>query len=109
MSDAAVPVILDTDIGDDIDDTWALAMMLRSPYLDVRLFTGDAGKAVYRSKLIAKMLTIAGRTDVPVGLGIDDMPEGGRAQMPWIEDYNLDDYPGEICADGVDAMIRTWL
>jgi len=23
-----IPVILDTDIGDDIDDTWALALLL---------------------------------------------------------------------------------
>ncbi|NLF17307.1 MAG: nucleoside hydrolase, partial [Lentisphaerae bacterium] len=28
-----LPVILDTDIGDDIDDTWALAMLLRCPQL----------------------------------------------------------------------------
>ena len=27
----ARPLILDTDIGDDIDDTWALAYLLRSP------------------------------------------------------------------------------
>ena len=26
-----VPVIVDTDIGDDIDDTWALAYLLASP------------------------------------------------------------------------------
>ena len=32
-----VPVILDTDIGGDIDDTWALAMLLKSPELDLKL------------------------------------------------------------------------
>ena len=32
-----IPVILDTDIGDDIDDTWALALLLRCPELDPRL------------------------------------------------------------------------
>ena len=26
-----VPAILDTDIGDDIDDTWALGLLLKSP------------------------------------------------------------------------------
>ena len=26
-----IPVILDTDIGDDIDDTWALALLVKSP------------------------------------------------------------------------------
>ena len=32
-----VPVILDTDIGFDVDDVWALAFMLRCPELDVKL------------------------------------------------------------------------
>ena len=32
----AVPVIFDTDIGDDIDDALALALALQSPELDVR-------------------------------------------------------------------------
>ena len=36
-----IPVILDTDIGSDIDDTWALAMMLKSPELDVKLIVTD--------------------------------------------------------------------
>ncbi len=32
-----MPVILDTDIGDDIDDTWALGLLLKSPELDLKL------------------------------------------------------------------------
>ena len=36
-----IPVILDTDIGDDIDDTWALGFLLRSPEFDVKLVVGD--------------------------------------------------------------------
>ena len=32
-----IPVILDTDLGDDIDDTWVLAMLLASPQVDVKL------------------------------------------------------------------------
>ena len=32
---AKLPVILDSDIGDDIDDTWALGLLLRSPELEV--------------------------------------------------------------------------
>ncbi|HSD27210.1 MAG TPA: nucleoside hydrolase, partial [Vicinamibacteria bacterium] len=32
-----IPVILDTDIGDDIDDTWALVLALKSPEIDLRL------------------------------------------------------------------------
>jgi inosine-uridine nucleoside N-ribohydrolase len=43
LTDRSIPVILDTDIGGDIDDTWALAMMLRSPELDVKLVVTDTG------------------------------------------------------------------
>ena len=31
---AKIPVILDTDIGGDIDDTWALVMLLGCPGLE---------------------------------------------------------------------------
>jgi hypothetical protein len=34
-----IPVIFDTDICDDIDDTWALALLLQSPEFDVKLIT----------------------------------------------------------------------
>src|SRR5512137_889362 len=66
-----VPVILDTDIGDDIDDTWALALVLKSPELDLKLAVGDYGKPQYRARLLARFLQTAGRTDVPVGVGLD--------------------------------------
>ena len=32
-----IPVILNTDIGGDIDDSWALSFLLRSPELDTKL------------------------------------------------------------------------
>ena len=60
-----LPVILDTDIGDDMDNTWALVMLLKSPQFDVKLITTTCGKSVYRAKIIAKLLTVAGRTDIP--------------------------------------------
>ena len=41
-----IPVIFDTDIGGDIDDTWALAYLLRSPELDLKLLVTDHGVAV---------------------------------------------------------------
>jgi inosine-uridine nucleoside N-ribohydrolase len=103
---AKIPVILDTDIGDDIDDTWALVLLLKSPQLDVKLVTTTFGKAEYRAKIIAKLLTAAGRTDIPVGLG-----EGGHGgtggQQAWVQDYRLSDYPGKIRDDGVTAIIET--
>jgi inosine-uridine nucleoside N-ribohydrolase len=100
-----IPVILDTDIGTDIDDTWALALLLKSPELDVKLVVGDHGKNLYRARLLAKFLQTAGRSDVPVGIGADVNVQGDGAQAEWVKDYNLNAYPGRVHADGVRAMI----
>lgn len=101
-----IPVILDTDIGDDIDDTWALTLLLKLPQLDVRLVVGDNDNALYRAKLIAKLLETAGRTEIPVGvgLGVEDRP--GR-QSRFIADYDLKRYPGKVHQDGVQAIVET--
>lgn len=100
-----IPVILDTDIGDDIDDTWALGFLLKCPELDLKLVVGDHGKTIYRARLLAKFLEAAGRTDVPIGLGADVNAAGGGPQSPWIADYDLNRYPGRVYPDGVRAMI----
>jgi inosine-uridine nucleoside N-ribohydrolase len=103
---AKLPVIFDTDIGDDIDDTWALVMLLKSPELDVKLVVGDHGTSLYRAKLLAKLLETAGRTDIPVGIGAGKRSGAGRQQQ-WVKDYDLDSYPGKVHTDGVGAMIDT--
>jgi inosine-uridine nucleoside N-ribohydrolase len=102
-------VILDTDIGDDIDDTWALGLLLKSPELDLELVVGDYGKCQYRAKLLAKFLQTAGRTDVGVGVGLDIDPRGEGGQAAWVKDYDLAKYPGTVHRDGVQALIDTIL
>ena len=101
-----IPVILDTDIGDDIDDTWALALILKSPELDLKLAVGDNGNAIYRAKLLAKFLTVAGRSDVGVGVGLRIEGKGG-GQAKWVEGYDLKSYAGKVHDDGVQAIIDT--
>lgn len=101
----SIPVIYDSDIGDDIDDTWALGLLLNCPELDLKLVVGDQGKAEYRAKLFAKMLQTAGRTDVPVGIGLDANTKGTGGQAEWVKDYDLKSYPGTIYPDGVQAII----
>jgi inosine-uridine nucleoside N-ribohydrolase len=100
----AVPVILDTDIGDDIDDTWALALLLRSPELDLKLVVTDYGDTVYRARLVAKLLQAAGRTDVPIGVGVRQWEKDGP-QAEWIRGYSLARYPGHVHEDGVEALV----
>jgi inosine-uridine nucleoside N-ribohydrolase len=103
-SAAGLPVVFDTDIGDDIDDTWALALLLKSPEIDLKLVTTTCGKAEYRARIIARLLTIADRTDVPVGLGAGGLTgEGG--QQPWVKEYSLASYRGKVHQDGVQALI----
>lgn len=105
-SPAPMPVIFDTDIGDDIDDTWALVMLLKSPQFDLKLVTTTTGKAEYRAKLVARLLALAGRTDVPVGLGAGGR-DGGGGQQAWVKDYKLSDYAGQVHQDGVKALLDT--
>jgi inosine-uridine nucleoside N-ribohydrolase len=102
------PVVLDTDIGSDIDDTWALAALLGSPELDVKLVLTSSGDVRYRAQVAARLLHTAGRSDIPVGLGQhhEYFPDHRRHQGPWVEKYGLGDFPGEVKEDGVDALIE---
>lgn len=101
-----IPVILDTDIGTDIDDTWALAMLLNSPELDLKLVVTETGDTEVRARIVAKMLEIGGRPDVPVGIGLrtEDLP---IHHAGWVEGYHLRSYPGPVSDDGVGALIDT--
>lgn len=102
------PVVFHTDIGTDIDDTWALAYLLRCPELELKLVLVDTGDTRYRAKVAAKLLEAAGRKDVPIALGVaGPMGEPERTQAPWVADYDLAKYPGALIEDGVEALIRT--
>ena len=102
-----IPVVLDTDIGTDIDDTYAVAFLLNCPELDLKLITAATDNTVYRARLLAKLLDLAGRTEIPIGVGIN--PTGDTRdgfQAPFAAGYALTDYPGRVHHDGVDALIR---
>lgn len=102
---AKIPVILDTDIGGDIDDAWALALILKSPELDLKMVLTDTGNPLFRGAVAAKYLEAAGRTDVPIGLGVYEN-DGTGPQEPWLGDYQLSDYAGQVYEDGVGALIE---
>ena len=63
-------VILDTDIGDDIDDAFALALILRSPELHVLGIQTAFGDTELRAQLVDRYLAAVGRTDIPVLAGV---------------------------------------
>ncbi len=69
VPDRKVPILLDTDIGDDIDDALALALILQSPEIDLRGITTVAGDAHTRALIACRLLEAVGREDVPVAAG----------------------------------------
>lgn len=101
-----IPLILDTDIGDDLDDTWALMMLLRMPGVDIRLISTDFGNTRYRTRLLAKLLMETGKAHIPIGMGLEPGDKPGN-QSDWLGDFQLNKYPGRVHEDGVDAIIQT--
>ena len=83
---ARIPVILDTDIGGDIDDAWALAFVIQSPDLELLGVTISDGNTPARAPIACKMLHVAGRNGVPVAVGrkTTNDPE---YQFTWAEDF----------------------
>ena len=63
-------VILDTDIGDDIDDAFALALVLKSPELKLLGITTAFGDTELRARLLDRYLGAVGRGDIPVAAGV---------------------------------------
>ena len=103
------PTILITDIGTDIDDTWALALALRSPELDLKLVLVDPADTPYRAAVAAKFLEASRRSDVPIAIGDNTGGKGDdmKTLTPWIQGYDLRHYPGKVYEDGVSALIST--
>jgi purine nucleosidase len=62
-------VIIDTDIGDDIDDAFAIALALKSPELKILGVTTTFGNTGLRARLVERYLQAVGRSDIPVFAG----------------------------------------
>lgn len=62
-------VLIDTDIGDDIDDALALALALRSPEIELRGVTTVFGDTLRRAHLASHLLRVFGREDIPIAAG----------------------------------------
>ena len=69
---ARIPIILDTDIGDSIDDALALAFALHSPELDVRAVTTVMDDVESQTRLAWKKLGIYNRRDIALAMGASE-------------------------------------
>ena len=75
VSHAQIPVIIDTDIGSDIDDALALALAVASPELDIQAITTCGAEADDRAWLVCRFLTQVGHKNLPVAAGGGTQPD----------------------------------
>jgi purine nucleosidase len=114
-------IIIDTDIGDDVDDAFAVALALKSPEFEILGFTAPFGDTHTRARMLDRMLGEAGRGNIPVAMGTASnanlsgfnqrrYAEGGRAyraSYPDSTDFILEQirrHPGEITLVAVGPL-----
>jgi purine nucleosidase len=93
-------VIVDTDIGDDIDDAFALALALRSPELKILGVTTTFGDTELRARLVDRYLAAVGCSDIPVAAGPASKTDNEMTQKA----YALQS-PATVHADGAHFIL----
>jgi len=107
-----IPVILDTDIGDDIDDALALSFALQSPELKLLAITTVLQDREGRASLVWKTLSLFGRTDIPVGMGAEQplVAPASTGKVRQVEALGpLDRIPPARMRGGIPLIVDTCL
>jgi purine nucleosidase len=78
-------IIIDTDIGDDVDDAFAVGLALNSPELEILGTTTAWGDTKLRARLIDRLLAETGHADIPVAEGIPTPSKTPFSQARWAE------------------------
>jgi len=99
-----VPVFIDTDIGDDVDDAYAVAEALSDPRLKVVGMAGAFGDTALRARMLNGLAKLAGRTDIPIAAGTKTVNPTEFSQRAWAEKQEA---PAPLTA--VEAMRRAIL
>jgi purine nucleosidase len=115
-------IIIDSDIGDDIDDAFALALALHSPELQILGVTTTFGDTQTRAKLVDRFLGEVGREDIPVAVGTPTPPKTAFTQRPYAEGGHfarathpdavtfifdqIRRYPGEITLIAIGPLVN---
>jgi inosine-uridine nucleoside N-ribohydrolase len=76
-------VIIDTDIGDDVDDAFALSLALASPELNIVGISSAWGDTALRARMIDRMLCETGREGIAVTAGVPTRTTTTFSQAPW--------------------------
>ncbi|MHB9034522.1 MAG: nucleoside hydrolase [Anaerolineae bacterium] len=91
-------ILLDTDIGGDVDDALALALALRSPEIHLALITTVFADSVLRARIARKIVSLANIVGIPVVAGCN---------LPLLRRYipTLDGHEGrDLILDDEDGL-----
>lgn len=78
-------IIIDTDIGDDIDDAFAIALALRSPELQILGISTTFGDTEARARILDRMLGENARRDLSVLAGVATETKNPMSQRAYGE------------------------
>lgn len=110
---APIRVLLDTDVGTDVDDALAIGLLLASPEIDLRSVTTVSGDVLLRARIAKKLLVLGGQPDVPVAAGVRE-PVLRQRSFLWLghEGQGILDPEDKVplaAAHAVDLLIETVL
>ncbi len=89
-------VVVDFDIGDDIDDAFALALVLASPEFEVLGISTAWGDTALRVRLVQRFLHETGHDAIPVARGLPTATTTLFSQARWAERWPASDVPTSI-------------
>jgi purine nucleosidase len=80
---SAAEMIIDTDIGDDIDDAFALDLAIVSPEIRILGISAAWGDTALRARMLDRFTCEIGRADTPIQTGSATKSTTTFSQRPW--------------------------
>jgi inosine-uridine nucleoside N-ribohydrolase len=115
-------IIIDTDIGDDVDDAFALALAVKSPELQILGVMTTFGDTETRAKLTDRFLAEVGRPEIPVLAGKATVAKNPMSQRRYADGGRfaksshgdavefllgqIQKYPGEITLIAIGPLMN---
>jgi purine nucleosidase len=84
-STAKTRIIIDTDIGDDVDDAFAVGLALTSPEVEILGITTAWGDTQLRARLVDRLLAETGTAGIPVAEGVPTKSKTPFSQARWAQ------------------------
>jgi inosine-uridine nucleoside N-ribohydrolase len=82
---AKTKIIIDSDIGDDVDDAFAIGLALTSPEVEIVGITTAWGDTELRARMVDRLLAETGNAGIPVAVGIATQSKTPFSQAAWAQ------------------------